>query len=668
MTPNNPTVHMIFKTHLDVGFTDYAHRVVERYFRHFIPNAISLAKTLRDSDEASFVWTTGSWLIYEYLEQASAEERRLMEDAIIAGEITWHGLPFTTHTELMDTSLFRYGLRLAKILDERFGKQTIAAKMTDVPGHTRGMVPLLAEAGITFLHIGVNPASTVPDVPPVFIWRDEPSGADIVVMYHHEYGNTSTIPGLDDAISVILTGDNIGPQSPEDVREAFNMMRQRFPQANIIASTLDAFASKLPAIRANLPILTSEIGDTWIHGVGTDPAKVGGFRELSRLRKSWIEESIVNEDAPDVARFSQNLLLIAEHTWGMDEKTHLPEHGCYDRSDFHKARQREDFRRFEASWTEQRRYLTEAVDALIDPELKRQATARLDALIPSRPRLEYGEACRLDTNYETPHFTIRFDQTGALTRLTCRENDYEWAGDNKRLGTLIYQTFSHEDYDRFWNQFIRNRDKLEVTSWAIEDYTKPGLEHVQSHSRNWTPTVDGIQRRVDENGHHFLAHLHMPREAVDNYGCPRVLTLMLYFPQDAPNVHFDLRWFNKTASRKPEALWFSFNPAVDTPDRWMMDKLGGLISPLEVVSKGARNLHAVDTGVVHQGIQKTLYIDTIDAPLVAPGKPALLQFDDSQPPLENGVNFNLYNNIWGTNFPMWYEDDARFRFVLRMEC
>ena len=27
-------------------------------------------------------------------------------------------------------------------------------------------------------------------------------------------------------------------------------------------------------------------------------------------------------------------------------------------------------------------------------------------------------------------------------------------------------------------------------------------------------------------------------------------------------------------------------------------------------------------------------------------------------------HFNLFNNIWNTNFPMWYEDDARFRFVL----
>ncbi len=666
MTSHKPTVHMVFKTHLDVGFTDYAHRVVERYFRHFIPNAISLAKTLRESDDAGFVWTTGSWLIYEYLEQASPKERRLMEEAITAGDITWHGLPFTTHTELMDASLFRYGLRLAQILDKRFGKRTIAAKMTDVPGHTRGIVPLLAEAGITFLNIGVNPASAVPDVPPVFVWRDEASATELIVMYHHEYGNTSTIHGLDDAISVILTGDNIGPQSPSDVRAAFNAMRQQFPDANIIASTLDAFASRLPEIKASLPVFTHEIGDTWIHGVGTDPVKVAGFRELSRLRNSWIKSGDVDEDAPDFSRFSQNLLLLAEHTWGM-EKTHLPERGCYNPADFRAARQREDFQVFEVSWAEQRRYLTDAIESLQNPELKRQATARLEALIPSRSRLEYGEECQPHTDYETTHFVIRFDQHGALTRLTCRESGYEWAGEDNRLGMLIYQSFSHEDYDRFWHEYVRNHDKPEVTIWAIEDYTKPGLEHAESISQEWQPTLGGIQYRADKDGHHFLTQLQMPKEAVDHYGCPGVVLLMLYFPEDKPHVHFDLRWFNKSASRRPEALWFSFNPKVDAPDRWLLQKLGTLISPLDVVSNGARNLHAVDTGVVNQGSERTLYLDTIDAPLVSPGRRGLLHFDNSQPPLENGMHFNLYNNIWGTNFPMWYEDDSRFRFVMRME-
>ena len=59
-------------------------------------------------------------------------------------------------------------------------------------------------------------------------------------------------------------------------------------------------------------------------------------------------------------------------------------------------------------------------------------------------------------------------------------------------------------------------------------------------------------------------------------------------------------------------------------------------------------------------------LETLDAPLVAPGKPAMLDHDNRQPDLRDGIHFNLHNNLWGTDFPQWYEDDARFRFTLRI--
>src|SRR5512133_28581 len=220
-TPAVERIHLIFKTHLDVGFTDFAAHVVSNYFNHYIPKAIELADALRQSgSQDRFVWTTGSWLIYEYLEQADAAGRKRMEEAIAHGDIAWHALPFTTHSENMDPDLFRFGLTLSKELDQRFGKHTIAAKMTDVPGHTRGIVPLLAEAGVEFLHIGVNGASTPPDVPPVFIWRDPPSAREVMVMYHKgSYGDLMLVPNLADAIAFAHTGDNLGPQSVEQLQQ-----------------------------------------------------------------------------------------------------------------------------------------------------------------------------------------------------------------------------------------------------------------------------------------------------------------------------------------------------------------------------------------------------------------------------------------------------------------
>lgn len=137
-------------------------KVVENYMKNFLPNAMKVAKQMRGEKER-FIWTAGSWLIWKFLEESPDAE--LLEDAIRHGEVRWHGLPFTTHTECMNQELFEYGTSLSAKLDQHFGMKTVAAKMTDVPGHTISMVPLLAEKGIRFLHIGVNPASTKPDVP-----------------------------------------------------------------------------------------------------------------------------------------------------------------------------------------------------------------------------------------------------------------------------------------------------------------------------------------------------------------------------------------------------------------------------------------------------------------------------------------------------------------------
>jgi hypothetical protein len=78
-------------------------------------------------------------------------------------------------------------------------------------------------------------------------------------------------------------------------------------------------------------------------------------------------------------------------------------------------------------------------------------------------------------------------------------------------------------------------------------------------------------------------------------------------------------------------------------------------------------MHAVGTGVSYRDAQGSLLLETLDAPLVAPGQPSLLNFNNQLPDLQKGMHINLYNNVWGTNFPQWDEEDARFRFVLRPE-
>lgn len=666
MTDTINRVHLIFKTHLDVGFTDYARNVVNNYFTSYIPKAIELARQMREEGKPErFCWTTGSWLIYEYLEQATTQARILMEEAINAGDICWHGLPFTTQSELMDASLFRFGLSLSQTLDKRYGKTTIAAKMTDVPGHTRAIVPLLAEAGIRFLHIGVNPASTPPEVPPVFVWR-HPTGEEVMVMYHKgSYGDLMMVPGLHDAISFAHTGDNCGPQGAEDIVRVFTQLRERFPDADITASTLDAYAQALLQMKEQLPVITGEIGDTWIHGVGTDPTKVSQFRALCRLRNGWQASGKLHVDDARLTAFSRALLTIPEHTWGMDEKTHLADYEHYTTADLRAARTGEKFKAFEASWAEQRGYLMTALKALGPTIAADEARHVLTELKPTYPDTAGFTPVDPAAPIETPQFTIRFDPTtGAIISLVQKSRGREWASVEHPLGLFMYEIFSQADYDRFAAQYLINMEWC--AGWAIPDFTKPGIDKTNVVHHCWYPRLAAMHLRQDENGSRYLLEMTMPEQCVRSYGAPAKLALEIDFPASVSIIGYNLQWFTKQANRLPEALWFAFKPHITNPAGWRLDKMGQRISPLEVVSKGNRKLHAVSTGVSYADDHGTLAIETMDAPLVAPGQPSLLNFDNQQPPVEHGMHFNLYNNIWGTNFPMWFEEDARFRFMVRL--
>ena len=186
----------------------------------------------------------------------------------------------------------------------------------------------------------------------------------------------------------------------------------------------------------------------------------------------------------------------------------------------------------------------------------------------------------------------------------------------------------------------------------------------QAH-KSWNSILKATWLREDDTGTHFVQELTVPEESTASLGCPASLFMEFDFPHSERAVLINFQWFQKRATRLTEALWLSMCPRVSDSNGWMLDKMGELISPLEVIRDGNRKLHAVGSGVQYHDERGRLTIESLDAPLVAPGAMSLLDFNNRRPPLRRGMHFNLFNNVFGTNFPMWFEEDARFRFVLR---
>ncbi|MDH6430603.1 hypothetical protein M2109_001876 [Paenibacillus sp. PastH-3] len=692
-------IHVIFKTHLDIGYTDFAKNVTDRYMGQFFPSAIQTAKYFAENPEkGSFIWTTGSWLIHHLLKHGSNEVRQQVEEAIAKDYLRWHGLPFTTYTELYDRELLDYGIQMATRLDERFGKRTIAAKMTDVPGHTRSLITHMAKAGLKYLHLGVNPSSYVPHVPEMFLWRNT-DGSEIVVHYSKDYGTTFDIESLNDILYFAHTHDNHGPSTVQQIEAEFAKLREAYPQAVIQASTLDQYAEKVWAIRNTLTVVEEEIGDSWIHGSSTDPYKLACYRELLRLKSKWLQEGALTDSDEEYRNFCDELIMIPEHTWGVDIKRYLADYIHYGKDDFQEARKRDkvdinlnpleyrfyemnsraemiemfgeeadaklnarSFSLIEKSWQEQREYLKQAIQAL-QPERQEKAEVALLALKPSRSTLTDATILSSDQPYVLGDFEVVFEDSGAIVGLKDARGR-AWAGPKNQIGLFSYETYSQADYDRWYREYHLRWRHTHV--WATGDFGKPGMDltHEWIAHEVMTPRLQSLQAVFCEEQDVVLANLRMPRAACERMGAPRELTLEYVFKKHTHTVECKLQWFDKDAYRLPEASWMSFNPIVNNANQWKLDKIGQLISPLDVVQGGNRNMHAVQQGMYYAAADGKVQIDTLDAALICPGKPRLLQFDHTFAPLTGGMHVNLHNNVWGTNFQAWYEEDALFRFKL----
>jgi Domain of unknown function (DUF5054) len=651
----------IFKCHFDAGFIDTQQHVVQKYFQVYFPAAIRVAREQREQGRPRYTWTTGSWLLYEYLEQASKEDRQNTEKAILDGDLAWHALPFSWQTELMDDSQITGSVALSRFLDARFGKKTNGAKMTDVPGHTRGLITPLSAGGVTFLDIGVNGASRTANVPPFFLWKDS-RGASVTVMYHHGYGGVTQVPNSDLAIATIVRGDNSGPHTPAEIESIYGELKQRFPNAEVIATGLGEIAEAVEPHRADLPVVTQEIGDTWIYGAPSDPIKVARYREISRLRNKWIQRGEFQcGDKTDLAVLA-NLLLETEHTWGTDTKTWL-DFENYKPSQLAAMLPTKNYQVVAYSWKEKRDDLSSALATLPVP-LQKEAQDALATLTPHEPSTSNGYNTHSGDEIESKHFHLQIDPTtGAIHRLLSKASGLEWASPQKPLGLIAYQALSSDDYDRFLKSYI-----ISKADWAPKDFGKPNIDRVGAISKTWHPTVDKIYTKKSSDGQSIIIESRIRDSKSLESGLasfPKRFYFEISLPDAEPTIALTLSWFGKPATRLPESLWLTFNPVTADDAQWTFEKCSEPVSPHDVVRGGGRHMHGLSSGFSCRSGDSTLFVDTVDAPVVALGDRSPLNFSQEDADLSQGVHCNLYNNAWGTNYIQWFGEDCRLRFLLR---
>ena len=390
---------VVFKTHFDIGYTDMATNIVQRYRTKMIDQALDVVDQNRDlPPQQRFVWTLAGWPMHKILQDwagQSPQRKERVEQALRDGRFVVHGLPFTTHTELLEAEDLVRSLGYSARLTRRLGLELPRdGKMTDVPEHTWMMATLLKHAGIDFMMIGCNGGSAALKVPWLYWWQG-PDGSRVLTFYSPEYGTDLAPPTnwpYHTWLACLHTGDNHGPPRPDEVKKVLDQAAKQFPGVKVRIGRLSDFGDAILAEKPNLPVVRGDSPDTWIHGPMSDPAGARLARNTrpliavtealnTQLRRWGLP---LSNDAPSISEAYEQSLLYGEHTWG-GSVGWIQSKLSYGEA-FQKEQAAGRFDRIEGSWDEHTAYIKKA-SQIITPELAKNLQALAQSVKAEGPRI-----------------------------------------------------------------------------------------------------------------------------------------------------------------------------------------------------------------------------------------------------------------------------------------
>lgn len=321
---------IVFKMHFDIGFTEWAESVLQKYTTTMIDETLnSVERTAQLPKEEQFVWTLPGWPMKYILENTNPKRKARVEDALRKGRLAPHALPFTLQTESSDLETLVRGMSYTSQIDRAYNLPlTRSAKMTDVPSHSWIMPTLLTRAGVKILHIGCNAGSGSPDVPTLF-WWEGPDGSRLLTFNWAEYYGSGVMPPTTwkykTWLAMIHTHENTGAPSPEAVAAVLKEAKQKMPKANVRIGQLEDFYDAVMKENPNLPVVRGDMPDTWIHGFMSMPREVKIDKAMQRtiynaeaLNTQLRNWNVPVEPAkPYVDQAIEQGLLFNEHTFGL---------------------------------------------------------------------------------------------------------------------------------------------------------------------------------------------------------------------------------------------------------------------------------------------------------------------------------------------------------------
>ncbi len=195
-------IYLLHHSHVDIGYTHVQKEVEEIHWKYFEEVIEYAKKSSNNPDGSHFKWNTEvMWAVDSYLEKAAPEKRAEFVNAVKKGWIGLDALYGNELTGLCNTEelvrLTESGRKISKMC----GVALESAMITDVPGWTWGMVPVLAKSGVKYISMGTNFGHRIGST--IEKWGDRPfywvspSGEEKILCWIHEKAYSMFHSGLD---------------------------------------------------------------------------------------------------------------------------------------------------------------------------------------------------------------------------------------------------------------------------------------------------------------------------------------------------------------------------------------------------------------------------------------------------------------------------------------
>jgi hypothetical protein len=341
------TIYVVPHSHTDIGYTHLQPEVEQRQVENLVKGMALAEKTAAYPEGARFVWNVEVlWAADLFLQRMEAPRRAAFDTAVKSGQVGLNGLYLNVLSGLSRPEELVQATRFATRMSERLGVTIDTAMISDIPGHTWGLVPALAQAGIRYLstspnffdRIGTTQVASA-DQP---FWWVGPSGRERVLTWNtwmgyalsHTWNAKMTAAHVTEYLDHLdqirypydITyirwsglGDNAEPEPGiSDFVKDWNA-RYRWPRF-VISDQHAPFAALEQRYGDRIPVKRGDWTPYWEDGAGSSARETAMNRaSADRMTQAETVWALRNPDAwPASAADAawKKVLLYTEHTWG----------------------------------------------------------------------------------------------------------------------------------------------------------------------------------------------------------------------------------------------------------------------------------------------------------------------------------------------------------------